>query len=106
MSQWFVLMQQTNYRKMSHKQYIDLNLRIQKSLILDFDHESARESAEQDWKIDLERENAKNDNKKQPLENVSEQSEEEPELDSDAESYQVRERDERVAKHAKDKFEK
>jgi len=32
---------------------------IQKSLILNFDAKSARESAEQDWKIDLERETAK-----------------------------------------------
>lgn len=31
-------------------------MKIQKSLILDFDEASARESAEQDWKIDLERE--------------------------------------------------
>ena len=33
-----------------------MNVKIQKSLILDFDEGSARESAEQDWKIDLERE--------------------------------------------------
>jgi hypothetical protein len=33
-------------------------VRIQKSLILDFNEKSARESAEQDWKIDLEREQA------------------------------------------------
>jgi hypothetical protein len=32
-----------------------LNMSIQKSLILNFDEKSARESAEQDWKIDLER---------------------------------------------------
>lgn len=32
---------------------------IQKSLILNFDAKSARESAEQDWKIDLERETSK-----------------------------------------------
>ena len=56
MSQWFVLMQQKNYKKLSKDQYIDLNVKIQKSLILDFDENSARESAEQDWKIDLERE--------------------------------------------------
>ena len=49
-------MQQTNYRKLSKEQYIELNVKIQKSLILDFDENSARESAEQDWKIDLERE--------------------------------------------------
>lgn len=49
-------MQQQNYKKLSKHQYIDLNVKIQKSLILDFDEASARESAEQDWKIDLERE--------------------------------------------------
>jgi hypothetical protein len=32
---------------------------IQKSLILNFDERSAKESAEQDWKIDLDRENTK-----------------------------------------------
>jgi len=49
-------MQQQNYKKLAKHQYIDLNVKIQKSLILDFDEDSARESAEQDWKIDLERE--------------------------------------------------
>ena len=49
-------MQQQNYKKLSKDQYIDLNVKIQKSLILDFDENSAYESAEQDWKIDLERE--------------------------------------------------
>ena len=47
-------MQQQNYKKLSKHQYSDLNVKIQKSLILDFDEASARESAEQDWKIDLE----------------------------------------------------
>lgn len=56
MAQWFVLMQQQNYKRLTKEQYIDLNVKIQKSLILDFDETSARESAEQDWKIDLERE--------------------------------------------------
>ena len=56
MSQWFVLLQQKNYNRLSQEQYVELNMRIQKSLILDFNEESARESAEQDWKIDLERE--------------------------------------------------
>lgn len=56
LSQWFVLLQQQNYKKLSKESYVDLNVKIQKSLILDFDEESARESAEQDWKIDLERE--------------------------------------------------
>jgi hypothetical protein len=31
-------------------------VRIQKSLILDFNEKSVRESAEQDWRIDFERE--------------------------------------------------
>ena len=84
---------------MSRKQYIDLNIRIQKSLILDFDLDSARESAEQDWKIDLEREQSKTDHGK--LVDV----EEEPELDSDAESEKVRERDMRIERREKQKFE-
>jgi hypothetical protein len=41
---------------LSRHQYIELNIRIQKSLILDFDFESANESAVEDWKIDIERE--------------------------------------------------
>jgi hypothetical protein len=49
-------MQQKNYNRLTKDQYIGLNIRIQKSLILDFDEMSAIESAEQDWKIDLERE--------------------------------------------------
>jgi len=64
---------------------------IQKSLILNFDARSARESAEQDWKFDLERETAKRpagSNVAQPIEELSE-SEEESELDSDAESEQI-----------------
>ena len=40
-------MQQQNYKKLSKDQYIDLNVKIQKSLILDFDENSAYESAEQ-----------------------------------------------------------
>ena len=35
---------------------MELNMRIQKSLILDFDYKSAQESALEDWKIDIERE--------------------------------------------------
>jgi hypothetical protein len=31
-------------------------MRIQKSLILDFDMQSAQDSAFEDWKIDIERE--------------------------------------------------
>lgn len=41
---------------MTKKQYIELNIRIQKSLILDFDLPSAQQSALEDWKIDVERE--------------------------------------------------
>jgi hypothetical protein len=36
-----------------------LNVAIQKSLILHFDPVQAKQSAEEDWKIDLEREAAK-----------------------------------------------
>jgi hypothetical protein len=49
-------MQQSNYSKLSKKQYIELNIRIQRSLILDFELASAHESAIEDWKIDIERE--------------------------------------------------
>ena len=35
---------------------MELNVRIQKSLILDFDLGSAKQSALEDWKIDIERE--------------------------------------------------
>ncbi len=91
-------MQQSNYQRLSRKQYIELNVRIQKSLILDFDLDSAKESAEQDWKIDLEREKAKStSNKAEKLPEVVE----EPELDSGAESDEVRERNERIEKRAK-----
>ena len=57
-------MQQKNYAKLTKKQYIDLNIRIQKSLILDFDLQSAQESALEDWKIDIERENFEKKNSK------------------------------------------
>ena len=91
-------MQQSNYQRLSRKQYIELNVRIQKSLILDFDLDSAKESAEQDWKIDLEREKAKTtSNKAEKLPEVDEV----PELDSGAESDEVRERNERIEKRAK-----
>lgn len=36
------------------RQYIDLNLRIQKSLIIDYDKSTALQSAFEDWKIDIE----------------------------------------------------
>ena len=35
---------------------MQINVRIQKSLILDFELESAKQSAREDWKIDVERE--------------------------------------------------
>ena len=35
---------------------MELNVRIQKSLILDFDLESAQDSTLEDWRIDIERE--------------------------------------------------
>jgi hypothetical protein len=37
-----VLFQQDNYQKLSIQQYIDLNVRIQKSLIINLDLASAR----------------------------------------------------------------
>lgn len=91
-----MLLQQKNYNRLTRDQYVDLNMRIQKSLILDFDENSARQSAEQDWKIDLERENADKDTG----------IEEEEELDSDADSEQFRERDARVAQKEHDRIEK
>jgi hypothetical protein len=41
--------------KLTKKQNFELNVRIQKSLILDFDILSAQDSAFEDWKIDIER---------------------------------------------------
>lgn len=49
-------LQQDNYQKLERMQYLDLNVKIQKSLILDFDLPSAQDSALEDWKIDVERE--------------------------------------------------
>ena len=46
---------------MTKEQYLDLNVKIQKSLILDFDLNSAQESAVEDWKIDIEREAVEKD---------------------------------------------
>lgn len=43
---------------------MELNMRIQKSLILDFDFQSAQESAIEDWKIDIERESFDKKNSK------------------------------------------
>lgn len=56
LSQWFLILQQENYNRLSRDQYMEINVRIQKSLILDFDLESAKQSAREDWKIDVERE--------------------------------------------------
>lgn len=52
-------------------------MKIQKSLILDFDFESAQDSAQEDWKIDIEREtfdkrNTKSDTLKNPLPKINE----------------------------------
>ena len=73
-------------------------------MILNFDERSARESAEQDWKIDLERESKKKGT--QPAIEEESESDEESELDSDAESDAVRERDERIRKKQIVNFEK
>ena len=79
---------------------------IQKSLILNFDAKSAKESAEQDWKIDLERETSKRPKgADQPIEGQTE-SDEESELDSDAESEDIRKRDERIREKQINAFEK
>lgn len=56
LAQWFLLLQQENYSRLNRQQYMEVNVRIQKSLILDFDLESAQQSAKEDWKIDVERE--------------------------------------------------
>ena len=66
LAQWFVLLQQKNYTKLTKKQYVELNIRIQKSLILDFEASSAQESALEDWKIDIEREATGTDKKGEP----------------------------------------
>ena len=56
LAQWIMQMQTQNYSTLTMDQYSELNVRIQKSLILDFDHEAAVASAYEDWKIDIERE--------------------------------------------------
>lgn len=56
LAQWIMHMQTQNYSTLTMQQYSDLNIRIQKSLILDFDQEAALASAYEDWKIDVERE--------------------------------------------------
>ena len=56
LAQWIMQMQTQNYSTLTMQQYSDLNIRIQKSLILDFDFDAAAASAFEDWKIDVERE--------------------------------------------------
>lgn len=56
LAQWIMQMQTQNYTTLTMNQYRDLNVRIQKSLILDFNLEAASASALEDWKIDIERE--------------------------------------------------
>ena len=52
---------------------MELNVRIQKSLILDFDLASAKQSALEDWKIDVERELIdKQDDPNAPEDNLEE----------------------------------
>lgn len=41
---------------LTYEQYLQLNLRLQKSLIADFDSATATQSALDDWRIDLARE--------------------------------------------------
>ena len=76
-------------------------MKIQKSLILNFNEKSAKESAEQDWKIDLKRENGE----KEQL-GVVEEDEPEEEIDSDAESDIVREQEDRKVRRREEKEEK
>jgi hypothetical protein len=59
LAQWFVLLHQRNYTKLTKKQYLELNVRIKMSLILNFNLHSAQDSALEDWKIDIERETNK-----------------------------------------------
>jgi hypothetical protein len=73
-------------------------VRIQKSLILDFNERSARESAEQDWRIDLDRESTNKNGDKSIAEEESNDEEESP-LESDAES----EAQEAHAQHKEDR---
>ena len=44
-----------NTRCCRKRDYLRLNVRVQKSLIIDFDFEAAQKSALEDWKIDFER---------------------------------------------------
>ena len=56
LAQWFVFLQLRNYTKLTKKQYLELNVRIQKSLIMDFDLQSAQDSALEDCNIEIESE--------------------------------------------------
>ena len=39
LAQWFVLLQYRNYTKLTFKKYVELSMRIEKSLILDFERD-------------------------------------------------------------------
>ena len=78
---------------------MELNVRIQKSLILDFNERSARESAEQDWRIDLERESKPEENETDPAE------EEDSDVDSDSDEEVVQRAKDAKAQAKIDKFE-
>jgi hypothetical protein len=83
-------MQHENYSKLSKRQYMELNVRIQKSLILDFDLASAKQSALEDWKIDVEREliDKQDDPNTEPdnLEEVKEADETDPQNDQNVQT--------------------
>lgn len=70
-------------------------------MILNFNEKSARESAEQDWKIDLKRETGE----KEQL-GVVEEDEPEEEIDSDADSDIVREKELQKLRRMEEKEEK
>lgn len=50
------MLQVNDSEYLAYEQYLQLNLRLQKSLIADFELNSATRSALDDWKIDLARE--------------------------------------------------
>ncbi len=70
-------------------------------MILNFNEKSARQSAEQDWKIDLKRETGE----KEQL-GVVEEDEPEEEIDSDADSDIVREKELQKVRRMEEKEEK
>lgn len=87
-------------------QYLDLNVRIQKSLILDFDLASAQQSAKEDWKIDRERERIERGERMQAQSDLGgdsfEMNGEDPNGESDEEE---RQNDENQFRRATDKLE-